>query len=65
MLIYKEPIKTYYISDIFDKYNINTKKINNGIINYLNKKVTQDEFLQINNVFINDFDNFSKAMKKK
>ena len=65
LLIYKEPIRTYYISGIFGKYNINTKKFNNGIINYLNKKITQDEFLQMYNVFINDFDNFSKVMNKK
>ena len=65
MLIYTEPIKIYYLGDIFSKYNINTKKINNGIINYLDKKNTQDEFLQIYNFFFNDFDNFSKAMNKK
>ena len=40
------------------------KKINNGIIISI-KKITQDEFLQIYNVFINDFDNFSRAMNKK
>ena len=65
LLIYKKPIKNYYISDVFGKYNINAKKNNNGIINYLKKKITQGEFLQIYNVFINDFDNFSKAMNKK
>ena len=65
LLIYKEPIKTYYINDIFGKYNINTKKINNVIIDYLNKKINQDEFLQIYNIFINDLDNFSKVMNKK
>ena len=65
MLIYKEPIKTYHISDIFGKYNINTKKNNNAIINYLNRKNTSEEFLEIYNVFISEFDNFSKAMNKK
>ena len=29
------------------------------------KKITEDEFLQIYNVFINKFDEFSKVMKKK
>ena len=41
------------------------KKINNSIINYLNKKITGEEFLQIYNVFISEFDNFNKAMNKK
>ena len=65
MLIYKEPIKTYHISNIFGKYNINTKKNNNAIINYLNRKNTSEEFLEIYNVFISEFDNFSKAMNEK
>ena len=45
LLICKGPIKTYYTNDIFGKYNVNTKKINNAIINYLNKKTTREEFL--------------------
>ena len=65
MLIYKEPIITYYISDVFGKYNINTRKINNGIINYINRKINSEEFLKIYNAFISEFDNFSKAMTKK
>ena len=65
LLIYKEPIITYYTSDVFDKYNINTKKINNGIINYIDRKISSEEFLKIYNVFISEFDNFSKAMNKK
>ena len=65
LLIYKEPIKTYYISDIFVNRNIDTKKINEALINYIDGKITQDKFLQIYNVFINDFDKFSKVIKKK
>ena len=41
------------------------RKINNGIINYPNRKINGEEFLEIYNIFINDFDNFSKAMNKK
>ena len=44
LLIYKEPVITYYISDVFGKYNINTRKINNGIINYINRKINSEEF---------------------
>ena len=65
LLIYKEPIITYYISDVFGKYNINTRKINNGIINYINRKINNEEFLKIYNAFISEFDNFSKTMNKK
>ena len=65
LLIYKEPIKTYYISDIFGNRNIDTKKNNEALINYIDGKITQDKFLQIYNVFINDFDKFSKVIKKK
>ena len=65
LLIYKEPIITYYTSDVFDKYNINTKKINNGIVNYIDRKINREEFLKIYNAFISEFDNFSKAMNKK
>ena len=65
MLIYKEPIKTYYSSDIFGNHNIDTKKINEALINYIDGTITQDKFLQIYNVFINDFDKFSKVIKKK
>ena len=64
MLIYKEPIKTYYMSDIFGNRNIDTKKINEALINYIDGKITQDKFLQIY-VFNNDFDKFSKVIKKK
>ena len=65
MLIYKEPIITYYTSDVFGKYNINTRKINNGIINYIDRKINSEEFLKIYNAFISEFDNFSKVMSKK
>ena len=65
MLIYKEPIKTYYSSDIFGNHNINTKKINNALINYFNKRITPDEFLKICNVFINNFNKFKEVMIKK
>ena len=65
MLIYKEPIITYYTSDVFGKYNIDTTKINNGIINYIDRNINSEEFLKIYNDFINKFDNFSKAMNKK
>ena len=65
LLINKEPIKTYYTSDAFGKYNINTRKINNGIINYIDKKINSEGFLKIYNTFISEFDNFSKVMSKK
>ena len=65
LLIYKEPIKTYYISDISGNRNIDTKKINEALINYIDGKITQNKFLQIYNVFINDSDKFSKVIKKK
>ena len=64
LLIYKEPIKTYY-SDIFGNHNIDTKKINEALINYNDGTITEDKFLQIYNVFINDFDKISKVIKKK
>ena len=65
LLIYKELIKTYYSSDIFGNHNIDTKNINEALINYNDGKITQNKFLQIYNVFINDFDKFSKVIKKK
>ena len=64
LLIYKEPITTFY-KDSGIKYDIDTKKINNSLIKYNNKKITGDNFLRIYNVFINDFDKFSNAIKKK
>ena len=63
LLIYKEPIITFY-KDSGIKYDIDTKKINKALIKYNNKKITRDKFLRIYNVFINDFDKFSKAIKK-
>ena len=65
LLIHKEPIKTYHSSDIFGNHNIDTKNINESRINYNHGKITQNKFLQIYNVFINDFDKFSKVIKKK
>ena len=65
LIISKEPIITYYISGVFGKYNINTRKINNAIINYLNRKINSEKFLEIYNAFISEIDNFSKAMNKK
>ena len=63
LLISKKPIITFYKdSDI--KYGINTKEINKTLIKYNNKKITENKFLKIYNVFINDFDKFSKAIKK-
>ena len=59
---YEEPIETFYSSDIFGKRKIDTKEINNALAN---KKITGNEFLQIYNVFINKFDEFSKVMDKK
>ena len=64
-LVYKEPIKTYYITDIFGNRNNDAEKINEALINYIDGKITQDKFLQVCNVFINDFDKFSKVIKKK
>ena len=65
MLIHKEPIKTYYVSDISGNRNIDTKNINEALINYNDGTITQDKFLQIYNVFINDFDKFIRVIKKK
>ena len=65
LLIYKEPIITFYTSDVFGKYNINMRKINNGIINYIDRKINREEFLKIYNAFISELDNFSKVMNKK
>ena len=65
LLKYKKPIRTYYSSDIFVNHNIDTKQINSALANYVNKTITGEEFLQIYNVFINDFDKFSKVMNKK
>ena len=59
---YKEPIETFYSSDIFGKRKIDTKEINNALAN---KKITENEFLQIYNVFINNFDQFSEVINKK
>ena len=59
---YKEPIETFYSSDIFGKCKIDTKEINNA---FANKKITENEFLQIYNVFINNFDQFSEVRNKK
>ena len=59
---YKEPIETFYSSDIFGKCKIDTKEINNALAN---KKITENEFLQIYNVFINNFDQFSEVRNKK
>ena len=64
LLKHKEPIKTHYSSDTFGKNNIDTKNINEALINYNDGKITQDKFLQIY-VFINGFDKFSKVIKKK
>ena len=59
---YEEPVETFYSSDIFGKHKIDTKEINNALPN---KKITGNEFLQIYNVFINTFDEFSEVMNKK
>ena len=58
----KEPIETFYSSDIFGKRKIETKEINNALAN---KTITGNEFLQIYNVFINKFDQFSEVINKK
>ena len=63
MLKCKEPIITFY-KDSGIKYDIDTKKINEALIKYNNKEITGDKFLRIYNVFINDFDKFSKEIKK-
>ena len=47
---------------MFGKRKIDTKEINNALAN---KKITETEFLQIYNVFINKFDEFSEVMNKK
>ena len=65
LLKYKEPIRTCYSSDIFGNHNIDMKEINSALANYDNKTITGKFFLQIYNVFINDFGKFSKVMNKK
>ena len=50
---YKEPIETFYSSDIFGKRKIDKREINNALAD---EKITEYEFLQIYNVFINKFD---------
>ena len=65
LLIYKEPIKTHYSSDIFGKNSIDTKKINKALFDGVDKEITLYDFLQIYDVFINDFNKFSKVMNKK
>ena len=62
LLIYKEPIITFY-KDCGVKYGIDTKKFNKALIKY-NKTITGNKFLQIYNVFIDKFDKFSKIIKK-
>ena len=59
---YKEPIETFYSSDIIGKRKIDTKEINNALAN---KIITENEFLQIYNVFINNFDQFSEVINQK
>ena len=60
-----KPIETRYSSDIFGSDKIDTKEINSTLANYDSKKIIEDEFLQIYNVFINKFDKFSEVMNKK
>ena len=52
LLKYKEPIKTFYSSDIFGKHKNDTKEINSALANHANKTITEGTFLQIYNVFI-------------
>ena len=59
---YKEPIETFYSSHIFSKCKISMKEINNTLAN---EKITEYEFLQIYNAFINKFDQFSEIINKK
>ena len=59
---YEESIETLYSSDIFGKRKIHTKEINNALAI---KKITENEFLQIYNVFINKLDEFSEVINKK
>ena len=63
--MHKEPIKTHYSSDTFGKNNVDTKNINEALINYNDGTITQDKFLLKYNVFFDDFDKFSKVIKKK
>ena len=65
LLKYKEPIETFYSSDIFGKHKIDTKEINSTLANHANKTITEDKFLQIYNVFINKSDRFSEVINKK
>ena len=58
-------IKTYYTSDIFGKNDINTEEISSAFTEYVNNEIKPNKFLQRYNVFIGDFNKFSKAMNKK
>ena len=60
-----KPIETRYSSDIFDSDKIDTKEINSTLANYDSKEITEDELLQIYNVFINKFDKFREVINKK
>ena len=64
LLIYKEPIITFY-KDSDVKYDFDTKKINEALGEYNNKKISRNKFLQTYNIFIDKFDRFSKIMNKK
>ena len=59
-----ESIDTYY-SDRTNKYPSDTLDIHNNLNDYVNKIITRDEFLEKDNVFINEFDKFSDAQKKE
>ena len=63
LLIYKEPIITFY-KDSGVKYSNDTKKINEALREYNNKKIARNTFLQTYNIFIDKFDRFSKIIKK-
>ena len=41
------------------------KEINSALANYVNKKITGEEFLQIYNDFIIEFNTFSEVINKK
>ena len=59
------PLCTYHIDKSGKKHYISKDDIHDDFVDYVNKVITEDEFLQKFNVFINEFDAFSKAQGKK
>ena len=59
LLIYKEPIKTFY-KDSGKKYDIDMNEINNDIKDYTDGIISIYDFSQKYNTFINEFNKFER-----